>query len=127
VTVFVREMSATPEISKQIRVLSVSADPALSYTQGLLLLSHGFEVETAVSKSYAQELIQSNSFDLLVFGNRLTPETCRELAESFRLRNPSGKIIEVVSANWDARVNEPDAIAVGPEGLIAAIRQIAQA
>jgi hypothetical protein len=105
----------------------VSADPALSYTQGLLLLSQGCEVETALSKSYAHELIQSHSFDVLVFGNSLTPETCRELAKSFRLRNPQGKIIEMVGGNWDAPMNEPDAIVVGPEELIAAIRQIAQA
>jgi hypothetical protein len=56
-------------------VLSVTADSALSFTQGLLLLSQGFEVETVLSKSYAQELIQSHSFDVLIFGNSLTPET----------------------------------------------------
>jgi hypothetical protein len=82
-------------------MLPVSADPAVSYTQGLLLLNQGCEVETAFSKSYAQELIQSHSFDVLVFGSSVTPEASRELAESFRLRNPQGKIIEMVVANWD--------------------------
>jgi hypothetical protein len=62
----------------------------------------------------------------LVIGNSLTPNACRELAKSFRVRNPQGKIIEILVANWDAPMNEPDTIAIGPEGLIAAIRQIAQ-
>lgn len=67
-----------------------------------------------------------HSSDVLVIGNSLTPNACRELAKSFRVRNPQGKIIEILVANWDAPMNEPDTIAIGPEGLIAAIRQIAQ-
>jgi hypothetical protein len=33
----------------------------------------------------------------------------------------------MVGANWDALMNDADAIAVGPEELIAAVHQIAQA
>jgi len=120
-------MSATPQISKRVRVLSASADPVLRHTRELLLISEGCEVNTSLSKSHAHELIQSHSFDVLVIGNSLTPDTCRELAKTFRVRNPQGKIIEILVANWDAPMNEPDAIAIGPEELIAAIRQIAQA
>src|SRR5215469_826971 len=76
-----------------IRVLSASADPGLSYKRELLLRGHGCEVKSSLSKSHAQDLIQSHSFDVLVCGNSLTPETCRELAKQFRARNPRGEII----------------------------------
>jgi hypothetical protein len=112
--------------STPITVLSVSADPGLAHTRELLLLNYGCEVKTSLSKSEAQQLIQSHSFDVLVFGNSLTPDVCQELAKNFRARNPRGKILEILVAQWDAPMNQPDAIAVGPEELIAAIRDFAK-
>jgi len=108
-----------------IRVLSASADSALRHSRELLLRDHGFEVKTSLSKSQAHELIQSHSFDVLVFGNSLTPDVCQELAKDFRSRNPQGKIIEILAANWKAPMNQPDATALSPEELIAAIRGFA--
>jgi hypothetical protein len=98
----------------------VSADPAVSYTQGLLLLNQGCEVETAFCKSYAQELIQSHSFDVLVFGSSVTPEASREWRRVF-----ASEIRKVRLSKWLLRIgtfpmNEPDATGVGPEELIAA-------
>jgi DNA-binding NtrC family response regulator len=107
------------------RVLSASPDPALRHSRELLLQDHGCEVKTSLSKSHAQELIQSHSFDVLVFGNSLTPEVCQELAKDFRARNPQGKIIEILAANWKKPMNQPDATALSPEELIAAIRGFA--
>jgi hypothetical protein len=112
--------------SPHITVLSVSADPGLSHTRELLLINHGCEVKTSLSKSHAQELMQSQSFDVLVCGNSLTPDVCRELAKDFRARNPRGKIIEILVAQWEAPMNGPDAIAIGPEELIRAIRDFAK-
>src|SRR5262249_44337544 len=109
-----------------VRVLSASADPALRHSRELLLCDHGCEVKTSLSKSHAQELIQSHSFDVLVFGNSLTADVCKELAKQFRARNPRGKIIEILSARWNAPMNQPDATAVDPEEVIAAIRDFAQ-
>ena len=109
-----------------IRVLSASSDPGLAHSRELLLLDHGCEVKTSLSKSHAQELIQSYAFDVLVFGNSLTPDVCRELAKDFRARNRRGKIIEIHLADWDAPMNRPDAIVIGPEELIAAIRDFAR-
>jgi hypothetical protein len=57
-----------PEISKPVKVLSVSADPAVSYTEVLLLLSQAWEVKTALSECYAHEWIQSHSFGIVVTG-----------------------------------------------------------
>jgi len=105
-----------------IRVLSASSDPGLAYSRELLLLDHGCEVKTSLTKSHAKELIQSHAFDVLVFGNSLTPDVCQELAKDFRARNRQGKIIEIHVADWDAPMNQPDAIATAPEELIAAIR-----
>ena len=109
-----------------IRVLSASNDPGLAHSRELLLLDHGCEVKTSLSKSHAKELIQSHTFDVLVFGNSLTPDVCQELAEDFRARNRRGKIIEIHLAYWDAPMNQPDAIVIGPEELIAAIRDFAK-
>lgn len=108
-------------------MLSASADAALRHTRELLLADEGCEVTTSLSKVHAQDLIQSDAFDVLVIGNSLSTDTCRELAKSFRLRNPSGKVIEIVLPNWGVPMNEPDAIAAGPEELVSLIRQIAQA
>jgi hypothetical protein len=109
-----------------IRVLSASADPGLAHSRELLLLNHVCEVKTSLTKSHAKELMQSHAFDVLVFGNSLTPDVCQELAKDFRARNRRGKIIEIHVADWDAPMNQPDATAIGPEELIAAIRDFAK-
>lgn len=83
---------------------------------------HGCAVQTSLSKSHAHELLQSQSFDVLVCGSSLTPEVCQDLAEDFRARNPQGKVIEILAANWKAPMNKPDAVALSPEELIAVIR-----
>jgi len=109
-----------------MKVLSASADAALRHSRELLLRDHGCDVKTSLSKSHALELIQSLSFDVLVCGHSLTPETCQQLAKQFRARNPRGKIIEILAARWNAPKTQPDATAVGPEELIATIRDFAQ-
>jgi len=106
-------------------VLSASADPVLRYSRELLLTSEGCEVKTSLSKAHAQDLIKSHSFDVLVFGNSLSAKSCRELEKSFRLHNPQGKIVEILLANWDAPMNNPDAVAESPEELLFFIRELA--
>ena len=108
-----------------IRVLSASADPILRHSRELLLQHHGCEVKTSLSKSHACELIQSHSFDVLVFGHSLTADVCQSLAKDFRARNPQGKIIEILAATWKAPMNKPDATVLSAEELIAAIRGFA--
>jgi DNA-binding NtrC family response regulator len=112
--------------STPITVLSVSADLGLSHTRELLLANNGCEVKTSLSKSHAQQLMQSQSFDVLVCGNSLVRDVCQELAKDFRARNPRGKIIEVLSARWNAPMNQPDATAVDPGELVAKIHHFAR-
>jgi DNA-binding response OmpR family regulator len=118
-------MSASSVPGKILRVLSASADAALAYSRELLLRSLGCEVKTSLSQSEAKALLESEHFDLLVLGNSLTPRTCRELAKDFRFHNPSGKIIEILSARWHDPMNQPDTTTVGPEELVAAVRKLA--
>jgi CheY-like chemotaxis protein len=115
------------QIPQATRVLSASADPALRQTRELVLIGEGCEVKTSLSKAHAHELIKSHLFDILVFGNSLSPGTCQELAKSFRLRNPQGKIIEILASKWDSPMNQPDAVAAGPEELVSLIRGFTQA
>lgn len=107
-----------------MRVLSASADPALRHSRDLLLRSQGYEVATSLSTAHAKDLIQSRPFDLLVFGNSLTRNACLELAKDFRDQNPQGKIVEILFARWESPMNDPDATAVGPEELLAAIHAL---
>jgi CheY-like chemotaxis protein len=115
------------EVPQATRVLSASADPALRQTRELVLIGEGCEVTTSLSKAHAHELTKSHVFDVLVFGNSLSRDTCQELARSFRLRNPQGKIIEILASKWDPPMNQPDAVAAGPEELVSLIRCFAQA
>jgi len=117
-------MSRSPSM-RRLRVLSASADPALRQSRELLLREAGCEVETSLSKLHAHELLQSQHFDVLVFGNSLTANACNELARVFRGRNPSGRIIEIVSAPWDSPMNQPDSTAASPEEFLDAIRAFA--
>ncbi len=89
-------------------------------------MNTGCEVVTSLSKSHAHDLIQSRAFDLLIFGNSLTPNACQELAKVFRLRHPRGKIVEILAAHWDLPMNQPDITTVGPQELVAAIREVAR-
>lgn len=109
---------------RHIRILSASLDSTLNQSRALILRHHGFEVTTSESKENAREQIESSAFDVLVFGNTLPRDTCWELAEVFRRRNPQGKIIEIIPSPWATPKNQPDATVVGtaePESLIATV------
>jgi hypothetical protein len=118
--------SSVSPSNRRIRVLSASADPALRQSRELLLRSEGCEVATSLSKSHAHALIQTSEFDLLIFGNSLTPDACKELAKVFRMRHPRGKIIEILTAHWHPAKNQPDTTVVGPQELVSAIRHFAE-
>lgn len=105
-------------------MLSASADPVLAYSRELLLRSQGCEVQTSLSISDTKALLASEHFDLLVLGNSLTATACQELAKHFRVQNPQGKIIEILSASWHSPMNQPDTTTVGPSELIAAVQKL---
>ena len=108
-----------------ITVLSASADPALRHSRELLLRAHGCEVKTSLSKSHAQELDSISFLRCTGIRQQLDTRRMSRTAKDFRSRNPQGKIIEILAANWKAPMNQPDATALSPEELIAAIRGFA--
>jgi DNA-binding response OmpR family regulator len=114
-------LTTAAQSARRVRVLSVSADPGLRAARELLLKQHGFDVVTSLSKTHARMLLETEPFDILLFGSSLTSETCTELAKEFRGRNPEGKVVEVLSAPWAAPLNHPDSVAVSPEELLAAV------
>jgi hypothetical protein len=76
---------------------------------------------TSESLDHARDLIQTQSFDVLVFGSTLPRDTCWQLADVYRKRNARGKIIEILPSPWAAPKNRPDATVVSgeePERLI---------
>lgn len=111
---------------RRIRVLSASVDARLNHTRWLLLQYHGFDVTASDTVEHAREQIQTNHFDVLIFGSSLTRDTCWQLAEDFRKRNAIGKIVEILPAPWAPPKNRPDATVVGteePTKLVSILRQ----
>ncbi len=109
-----------PQQSRQrsesrIRILSASVDASLNHSRALLLRHHGFEVTTSESVDHARAQIKEQRFDVLVFGSTLPRDSCWQLAEAFRNRNPAGKIIEILPSPWSAPKNRPDATVVSSD------------
>ena len=103
------------QLERPIRVLSASVDPGLNHARALVLRHHGFEVTTCESVQHASEQIQSQHFDVLVFGSTLPRDTCWQLAAIFRQRNAAGKIVEILPSPWAAPKNRPDATVVSSD------------
>jgi hypothetical protein len=100
-------------------------DAGLNQLRAWLLREHGFYVVTTESVDQAQEHIERNRFDVLIFGSTLSRDTCWTLAEVFRKNHARGRIIEILPSPWAAPKNQPDATVVGsdePLKLIAAIQ-----
>lgn len=102
-------------VEHPIRVLSASADPRLNHSRALLLRQHGFEVITSESTEHAHGQLNSLAFDVLIFGSTLEHKACWELAEVFRQRNASGRIIEILPHSSASPKNQPDALVVRAE------------
>jgi CheY-like chemotaxis protein len=107
-----------------LRILSASVDANLNQTRALILQDHGFDVTTSESLEDATQRMERQQFDVLIFGSTLPRDTCWKLAEVFRRRNASGKIIEVLPSPWAAPKNRPDATVISsdePTKLVDAI------
>ncbi len=103
-------------------------DAGLNHSRALLLRDHGFEVETSDTIEKAHRLIESERFEILIFGSTLPSDACWRLAAAFRERHPGGKIIEILPSPWAVARNRPDATVVGSDEqakLVSVIRQAA--
>lgn len=123
---------ASPEKSDQeneqtIRVLSASVDSGLNRSRALLLQHHGFDVRTSESLEHAREQIAKHTFDVLIFGSTLPTDICWQLAEVFRVRNPNGRIIEILPSPWAAPKNRPDATIVSSDEAAKLITTVQEA
>jgi hypothetical protein len=123
---------ASPEKSDQkseqtIRVLSASVDSGLNRSRAMLLQDHGFDVATSESLEHAREQIAKHTFDVLIFGSTLPTDICWQLAEVFRVRNPSGRIIEILPSPWTAPKNRPDATIVSSDEAAKLITTVQEA
>jgi len=112
-------------MKSSVRILSASVDANLNRSRALILREHGFEVTASESVHEAREHMQSQSFDVIIFGSTLPRDTCWTLAGVFRNLNPKGTIIEILPSPWAAPKNNPDVTVVScddPTELISAIR-----
>jgi len=123
--VFVGQTSVT---QSSIRILSASTDAGLNHSRALLLREHGFKVDLSNTVEKAEQLIENETYDVLIFGSTLPTDACWSLAAAFRSRHPGGAIIEILPSPWAAPRNRPDATVVGSDEqakLIATIREAA--
>jgi CheY-like chemotaxis protein len=112
-------MSASGMKALPRRILLATKDPLLRETRKLLVAGFGFYVEAPNDQRETQALIQSESFDLLILGNTLDPETIVGLAAEYRKQQPHGRIIEIVDSAYEEPVDSPDAIVVALDGPLA--------
>jgi hypothetical protein len=101
------------------RILLATSDPGLRESRTAVLRCFGFDVTASKSTQHALELIGSRSFDLLVLGNTLTPDACREISIAFRRCRPTGRIVEILPASGVDCKSDPDVSVVGLDGPIA--------
>ena len=107
------------------RILSLSADPELGKLRAMVLQQAGYEVTWPSSKAEADALLRQKNFDLLLIGHTISGPSSREFAETFRARNPQGKIIVIMAATYslvkaDRALRSMD----GPEALLEAIEEL---
>jgi hypothetical protein len=118
-------MSESREAEQPIRILSASVDSSLNQSRAMLLRHHGFDVKTSESLEHAREQIAEDLFDVLIFGSTLPRDVCWQLAEVFRQRNTSGRVVEILPSPWTAPKNRPAATVIRSgeaAKLISAIR-----
>lgn len=119
-------MGTTPAKKPAVRILSASTDAGLNHSRALLLREHGFEVKTSESLEQATQLIETEDFDVLIFGSTLSRDACWTLAEAFRKRHARGKIIEILPSPWSTPRAAVDATVIGseePAKLVASIQK----
>ena len=79
----------------KIQVLSCSANELLRTIREMILREAGREVVNSSSKAHALELIQRESFDVLLLGHSLSDSSLDSLCDGFRRRFPSGRVVLV--------------------------------
>jgi hypothetical protein len=114
--------SATPVVRLSIvhstKVLLATADPRLRRQREILLSNEGCEVVSSRSRLHANHLIQAYPFDCLVLGNTLSFHSSNDLASRFRLRNRSGRVIQINAGNGHRPIDHPDASVTSNDELV---------
>lgn len=75
------------------RVLSISYDPVLLNTRGMILRQEGYAVESAQTFQDAIELSRNTRFDAVIIGHSIPAEDQREMADEVRKNCPGVLII----------------------------------
>ncbi len=75
------------------RVLSISYDPVLLNTRGMILRQEGYEVESAQTLQEAVELSRSTRFDVVIIGHSIPAEDQQHMAEEVRKNCPGVLVI----------------------------------
>jgi DNA-binding NtrC family response regulator len=111
--------------AQAVRVLSLSSNPELQTLRNFVLMSEGFRVLSPSSKRQALETIEREFFDCMVLCHSLSQDSCNELAQAFKRRNPESCVIHIVPTSWTEKCANADVSIAGldgPEVLIEAVR-----
>ncbi len=102
------------------QVLLATADPVLRESRTAILNHFGLRTIASESTAHAIELIETIDFDVLVLGNTLSPNACRDISGAFRRFRPQGRIIEILPASGIDCRDHPDVTVrglAGPDAL----------
>src|ERR1700741_4686977 len=107
------------------RILALSADPELGKLRAMVLRQVGYEGTWPASKVETVALLGRESFDVLVIGHTISGQSAREFAETFRARNPDGKVIVIMVSTYALVKADKTVRAVdGPEALLNALDEL---
>jgi len=107
------------------RILALSANPELGKLRAMVLRQAGYDVIWPANKAETEALLAKQHFDVLLIGHTISGQSAREFAETFRARNPEGKLIVIMASSYilikaDKTVRAAD----GPEALLEALDEL---
>jgi len=113
-----------------MRILLATHNVELGLLRAKVLESEGHEVEIGINDQQLLALVESRGYDLLLVCHSLPEEICENVAQRFRMLNPSSQVVGILKQDWDddtcgtqrfdARVSGVS----GPSALVATVRNV---
>ncbi len=75
------------------RILSISYDPVLLNTRGMILRQEGYAVDSAQTLQEAVKLSRSTRFDVVIIGHSIPAEDQQQMAEEVRKNCPGVLVV----------------------------------
>lgn len=91
----------------------------------MVLRQAGYDVTWPASKAETEALLGKKNFDVLLIGHTISGQSARGFTETFRARNPAGKVVVIMAATYALVKADKTVRAVdGPEVLLTALDEL---